>query len=232
MALPFLVICLWPPLARLLPRPGAWMESLKHLLGFALAATVIWLLWIVGHQQGLDTVLKVISSLLLISVAGWIWGRWAVPYRPLKVRVLSRLGGAVLIAAALFEIFTCLKPIREQEEGLVWQPYTSHRLQQALTEKRFVLIDFTATWCLTCQINKKLVLQNPQVINVIKKLNILPLRADWTNHDGAITQALAEYGRTSIPLYVLYGKNKKPIILPTLLTPQILREALENLAKE
>ncbi len=229
MAMPFLLICLVPSLAKLLPKPGAWMESLKHFLGFALCGTVIWLLWIIGHQQGLDSVLKILIGLLAMGLGGWIWGRWAVPYRSFKVRFLSRLIGTVLMVSPVAMIGLSLGSL-PSESTLDWQPYKAQKLQQALDEGKMVFIDFTATWCLTCQINKKMALYHPKVIETLKKMNIVTLRADWTHHDPLITRALAEYGRTSIPLYVLYGKNKKPQILPTLLTPTLLVEALEKLS--
>ncbi len=231
MALPFLLICLWPSLARLLPKPGAWMESLKHGLGFTLAATVLWLLWIIGHQKGLDSLLAVAGTLLVISVGTWIWGRWSVPYRSLSVRLISRLIGGAFIGGSVAGMVMTVNPSAPSQIKVDWQPYSAETLNQALNKNKLVLIDFTATWCLTCQVNKKTTLEQPSIAKAIKKHGVIALRADWTQHDPAITQALAEYGRNSIPLYVLYGKNKKPILLPALLTTDILLKALETLDK-
>ena len=207
------------------------MESLKHGLGFTLAATVLWLLWIIGHQKGLDSLLAVAGTLLAISVGTWIWGRWSVPYRSLSVRLISRLIGGAFIGGSVAGMVMTVNPSAPSQIKVDWQPYSAETLNQALNKNKLVLIDFTATWCLTCQVNKKTTLEQPSIAKAIKKHGVIALRADWTQHDPAITQALAEYGRNSIPLYVLYGKNKKPILLPALLTTDILLKALETLDK-
>ncbi|WP_165380369.1 protein-disulfide reductase DsbD family protein [Candidatus Finniella inopinata] len=231
MALPFLLICLWPSLARLFPKPGAWMESLKHGLGFALAATVLWLLWIIGHQKDLDTLLAVTGTLLTMSLGTWVWGRWVVPYRPLGVRVVGRLVGGLLLGTSVTGMVMTLAPSASKAIQIHWQPYSAERLNQALQNHQPVLIDFTAIWCLTCQVNKKTTLNHPSVAKALKKHGVVTLRADWTQHDPVITQALAEYGRNSIPLYVLYGKDRKPILLPALLTPDVFLKALGSLSE-
>ena len=228
MALPFLLVCLWPSFARLLPKSGAWMESLKHGLGFVLAATVLWLLWIIGHQKDLDSLLAVAGALLAISIGAWVWGRWSVPYRSLSVRLTSRLIGGAFISLAIAGMVMMIVPSPSAKITVNWQPYSTKRLNQALQNNQPVLIDFTANWCLTCQVNKKTTLEQPGIATALKKYDVVTLRADWTRHDPAVTQALAEYGRNSIPLYVLYGKDKKPILLPALLTCDILLKALET----
>jgi thiol:disulfide interchange protein len=232
MASPFLMVCLFPKTLKLLPKPGPWMDTFKKALGFALMATVVWLCWIFGHQTGVNPLIKLLIALLLVAIGAWIKGNWAAFHKPHPTRLIANivsfsiiiLAGTVAFESTRIGITTNLK----------WEVYSPEKFEELRAKGKPVLIDFTAAWCLTCQVNKKMALESESVIKKVKELGITPMRADWTNQDPVITQVLAGYGRNSIPLYVLhYGPNQfsKPIILPQFLTPQIIVNELEKVKK-
>ena len=230
LAFPFIMVCVFPKSIKWLPKPGRWMETLKQFLGFGLMATVCWLMWVFGHQKGIDQV-GVLFGILLISAVGcWVYGRWSGMHQPKLTRVFAvvcmflSLG----ISAALIVNITLERPVKHLMQ---WEVYSPERLQALKDRGRTVFIDFTAAWCLTCQMNKNMALESKSFVEKVKQLDIVVMRADWTNQDPKITTALADYGRNSVPLYVLHQGKLPPAILPQILTPQILTEALSNTPK-
>jgi thiol:disulfide interchange protein DsbD len=220
LATPYLVLSFQPAWTRLLPRPGAWMEILKQLTAIPLFATVIWLIWVYGHlfgTDGVDRMAWLCVSLLLIAIAGWVLGRW--PARWVSV-----------IAAVLIGVASLGVALRHPKDTtLTWQPYSEQTLSQARSEGKPVFIDFTAAWCLSCQVNERLVLRSEEVQHELANNKVVLIRADWTKYDPAITRELASVGRSGVPTYVIYPIGKSvPDVLPELLTKDIVLNALKK----
>ena len=217
LAAPFLLLCASPALLKRLPAPGPWMERLRQLLAFPLYLTVIWLLWVLGRLLGDSGWL--IGSLLLLTVVFALWlGRHFS--RP------GRLAGYAIGIAALVTAFGTLRAPDVMAPDTVqgpWQAYDSGLIAEARAQNRPVFIDYTAAWCITCQVNKNLVLESPPVLELFRDNNVLLVRADWTNHDPAITEALAELGRNSVPVYAWYAPGAREAeLLPQLLQEQMI----------
>lgn len=217
LAAPFLLLCLSPGLLRRLPRPGPWMDTLRQFFAFPLYATVLWLMWVLGRLVGDSGWLLAGSVLLSLSFCLW----------------LSQTGGrlwrliALLLALASLIIATITLPETGEPEAAdgLWQPYDKTRIEQALAEGRPVFIDYTAAWCITCQVNKKLVLNTAATTALFRQHNVLAIRADWTRHDPAITRALAELGRNSVPIYAWYPAGESTVkLLPPLLQERMITE--------
>lgn len=238
MAAPYVVFSATPALLKYLPKPGPWMETLKQFMGFLLMGTVIWLLWVLSIQTGAEGVLKLLITLLLVAAGAWVLGRWGHIAREKSTRLRARIVAAVLILLALgFSLHTIeptaamASPISQRSHGSIhWQPFSPERVQQLRREGKPVFIDFTAAWCLSCQVNEKVAFGSPEVQKAFEELGVVTLVADWTSRDETITRALAQFGRNSVPLYVLYPPDgSEPIILPEIITPGIVLEALEKI---
>ena len=238
MAFPFALITSIPALLKYVPKPGRWMESFKQFMGFLLVATVIWLLWVLSQQTGSLVVMLVLLNLMFTSMAAWIYGRWgnlAMKERTrytawvLAILILVFSNGYVLANYDKYVQSTSETVLNT--EGIQWQPYSDELLNRLLSEGKPVFIDFTASWCLSCQVNEKVAFSSEEVQKKFQELGVVPLKADWTKRDPEITRALSRFGRQSVPLYLLYsGKpGAKPKILPEVLTPGIVLEALESL---
>jgi len=233
MALPYLVLGLVPGWVRRLPRPGRWMQTLRQALAFPMYATAAWLVWVLAQQAGADAVLRLLLAAVLIGLAAWAWGRFgAVPAtRPglaWTVVLASLVIGAWLLAP--------LKDARPDapvastgtdSAGITWEPWSAQRVSEALAQGRPVFVDFTAAWCVSCQANKKLVLERDVVAAEVARRGVVMLRADWTQRDPAITEELARHGRNGVPLYLVYREpGKAPQVLPELLTTGMVIAAL------
>lgn len=228
MATPYLVLSLIPALIHYLPKPGAWMETFKNLLSFPLFASVIWLLWVFGRQTDVDALSELLAALLIAGMAVWVFGRWVVPHKRIGVQRKAIACTSLLLVSAILVAYQAATP--DTIEGdLIWEPYSQARFEALRADKRIIFIDFTAAWCLTCQVNKRTSLKDPEVVARFKKLNVALLLADWTEHNTEITLALERYGRNGVPVYVLYSENPQtaPVILPEILTPTIVLDALE-----
>ena len=239
MASPYVVLSASPRLLKFIPKPGPWMETLKHIMGFLLLATVIWLAWVLGIQAGPNAVVVLLGTFLFLGIGAWVLGRWGtfsastvsrrVAY---TVAGLAAIGGLVmgLIGVEQYGAPTA-SVTHTNSSGVTWEPYSPDRVNALLAEGRPVFIDFTAAWCLSCQVNKQIALRTDRVEERFARLGVVPIQADWTSRDETITRALAQFGRNSVPLYVLYsGRNdEKPIILPEILTPGIVLDALNKI---
>jgi thiol:disulfide interchange protein DsbD len=235
-ALPYVVLSASPGLVRALPRPGPWMESLKQALAFPLLATVVWLLWVFGLQAGADAQALALAGLLLAGFGVWLAGR-VTPAAPAWRRRTAALAAVVAIAVG----FGVALPRGERAAapasaarasgGLAWEPYSAERLAALRAAGRPVYVDFTAAWCLTCQLNERVAFGSAAVREAFERHGVVPMRADWTNQDAEITRALAAFGRSGVPLNVLYGDepSEQPIVQPTLLTPAVVLRAIEEL---
>ncbi len=237
MAFPFVLVSSIPALIKFVPKPGRWMESLKQFMGFLLAATVVWLLWVLGIQAGANAVILVLLNLLLTALAAWIYGRWGNLAMPAKTRTISITLAVIILAFSNGYTFASVDDYAVKPQaavagkGIQWQPYTEEAVQTALENGEPVFIDFTAAWCLSCQVNEQVAFGSKEVQEKFKDLGVNAFKADWTSRDERITRALAKYGRNSVPLYVLYNgeADAKPQMLPEIITPGIILEALESI---
>lgn len=238
MAAPYLLLSIFPHLLKFVPKPGQWMETLKQALGFLLAATVIWLAWVLGNQAGLTALIFLLVVLLFVSIAAWIYGRWGNVHVPSGKRWFSRTVAAGIILLALFighrgiTQFQVVSQVKtDNSKGIAWEKYSNERFKQLRQDGQPIFIDFTAAWCLSCQVNEKVAFSSKEVQDKFSSLGIIPLKADWTHRSEEITKALAKYGRNSVPLYVLYssGQQVDPVLLPEILTPGIVLEALTKI---
>ncbi len=232
MALPFLILSEIPSLTRFMPKPGAWMDSFKRFMAFPLYATCIWLLWVIGNQTGSAGMALVLLGCLLIALAIYLWHENVNKHRWQVIKNITSL--AATLAALMLLASPFLQPKTEAlnaPEDADWQSYSAASLQQLLDADQAVFINVTADWCITCLLNERTTLSTAVIKQAFQEHNIHYLKADWTKHDPAITALLDRYGRSGIPLYLLYSQSKPQdaIILPQILTKDIILEALETL---
>ena len=231
MAMPVLALALFPSLLRRLPKPGAWMETFKQLLAFPLYATVAWLAWVLGAQADLDAVFALLLGLVFIAMGAWMYGRWEQakgPWRSAVAIILSALGLAVAWPGTASKP-AAGAPIARPGE-LPWQAWSPEKVRSLTASGKPVFVDFTAAWCVTCQVNKRISLHNPAVVKAFAARGVVPLKADWTRQDPRITSALAELGRIAVPVYALYPPGEDvPHLLPEVLSPSLVLEELSKL---
>ena len=233
---PFLVLSVFPKLVAFLPKPGLWMESFKQGMGFLLMAAVVFLALVVGRQGGVDAIFILLVVILLCSVAAWIFGRWGAAARSRRSQWVARLLALFLIGASLFYGVRSIKEAYldyGNQETIAdssgqWGAWSSNRVDELLAEGRPVFVDFTATWCLICQVNKKVALRTDATESLFTKKGIVAMEADWTRYDSDITDALEEFGRSGVPLYLLYTPDGAVTVLPQSLTNGIVRDAVEK----
>ena len=234
LALPYLALAYNPAWTRLLPRPGAWMEVLKQAVAVPIFATVIWLVWVFTQTTGATPLAALLGGFLLLAIAGWVLGRWPAKM-PATVAAVLVLALAVAVPVAALETFVPPATAATASTGKVgstdWQPFTPQIVAASRAAGHPVLVDFTASWCLSCQVNERVVLRRADVEQRLHSGNLVLVRADWTRHDEAISQTLAGLGRSGIPVYALYpaDPNAPPQLLPEVLTPGILFSALDSL---
>jgi thiol:disulfide interchange protein len=237
MSAPYLLLSVQPAWLRFLPRPGPWMLHVKQFMGFLLLATLLFLLYVVGAQRGLEGAIWASCFLLVISIACWMKGVFVVPTASAAKRSVVLVLMLVLVFASGIYFIGDKFPsatIASADSGLRgdWQTFTPERLQTELEQGRSVFVDFTAAWCLTCKFNEASVLESADVREAFQRHGIIKLKADWTNGDPVITKLLQQFGRPGVPLYVLYpGKNDEPIVFPELLTKSMVLEKLETAAR-
>ena len=230
LALPFLLIAFVPALARLLPKPGAWMDTLKQLLAFPMYATAAWLVWVLAQQRGADAVGLWMGAAILLALAAWAWThaqqharRW-----PLAVAVLA----LVTAAWPLYTIGTLPKPLAAHAQSELAVAYTEPRLAELRGQGKVVFVNITADWCVSCKANEKAVFARDRFRDALKAADAVYMIGDHTNIDPAITAYLHRYGAVGLPLYVVYprggGEGK---VLPVLLTPTMVEAALAEAAR-
>lgn len=224
LALPFLLIGFIPALARRLPKPGAWMETLKQLLAYPMYLTAIWLLWVLGHQRGVDAIALVLAGAALLALAlGWFErSRW----QGRRAATALALG---LVLAALLPAWgvTRLAPpaaAQVQEEGVV--AYSAEALARLRAENQVVFVNMTADWCVTCKANERNVLSSDAFHALLERTGATYMHGDWTNADPAISAFLEEHKAVGVPLYVVYGPGAPPAVLPPVLTQALVEDAL------
>ena len=231
LALPYLLASWLPAFARLLPPPGAWMVHLRRLLAFPMLATVVWLVWVLGQQSGIDGAAALLALLVLLALVVWtltLGGRWRAVLAPLSIAL-----GLWLAWAWVPKITDLPAPATARASGPAdasgWQPWSAERTDALLAEGRPVFVDYTAAWCVTCQYNKQTALADAAVLQDFSDKRVALLRADWTRRDPAITAALAALGRSGVPVYVLHAPGRAPVVFSEILGLRALRAALAQL---
>jgi len=231
LALPYLLASWLPGFARALPRPGAWMQTLRHATAFPMFATVVWLVWVLGQQSGIDAVAVLLALLVLLAMSLWTL--------TLRGRVRWCLApGALAACVALLWLWG--GKILEHPEGQaraytasgnapLWQPWQPDVPERLLAQGQPVFIDYTAAWCITCQYNKQTALANADVLQDFAAKNVALLRADWTRRDAYITAALAQLGRSGVPVYVLHAPGREAVVFSEILDVDTLRKAIATL---
>ncbi len=220
MALPYVLLSFAPGLTRWLPRPGRWMETLKQLLAFPLYLTVVWLVWVLGEQLGPTAGAKLLAGLVVLTAAVWAWRRFSA-----SSPTGGAVAGVVLLAGALWLAWPSGQP-QATKTAAGWVPYSEASLSAARA-KGPVFVDFTAAWCVTCQVNKRTVLETDAVRTAFAASGITLMEADWTQRDEEITRALARLGRSGVPVYAVYpAAGAAPELLPELLTRDTVLAAL------
>jgi thiol:disulfide interchange protein len=230
LALPFLLIGFVPALAQRLPRPGAWMETLKQVLAFPMYLTAVWLLWVLGNQRGIDAVGLALAGLVVLALGLWWWQRLRLRAAPLQ-RVLA----ALLVTASVVPLVVAHRlptASTSAPRGEDHVAYSAEALQALRAEGRIVFVDMTADWCVTCKANEKAVLTTPAFGELLETHDAVMMTGDWTNVDPAITAFLEEHGAVGVPLYVVYPRGGGAgEVLPTVLTQDGVRRAFERAAR-
>jgi len=230
LALPYLALCLHPAWLKFLPKPGAWMETFKQAMAFPLFATVIWILWVFLLQTSPLSLTWVLIGLLVLGFGSWLSAK-------LKIGAWKKSAAflGVLLALALGLSGLKKEPksavLSSAQAGVEWLPYSPEALENLRKEGKPVFLDFTAAWCITCQVNERVALRSDEVLRRFQEKGVSLIKADWTHPNEAIARALKDFGREGVPLYILYGKGAEaaPQILPQILTPKAVLEALDKI---
>lgn len=236
LAAPYLLLSLRPDWLKFMPRPGAWMDAVKQAMAFPLLGTVIWLLWVFGLQTGMDGLLNALIALLLLGIGLWVWGRWGsfMHRSAVRFRALALLGITVIGALHFAYTGSLLVPPAQAAAGSAdtgtWQAYSPERVAQLQAQGKAVFVDFNAAWCATCIVNKKMVLDTPEIQKAFLDRGVVLLEADWTRRDAVITRMLSSFGRSGVPLHVLYAPGQtQPLLVADLVSKQEIVDALAKL---
>ncbi|RYX91245.1 MAG: protein-disulfide reductase [Comamonadaceae bacterium] len=227
MALPYLVASFVPAVARMLPRPGAWMDVFRKLMAFPMFATVAWLVWVLGQQSGIDGAGALLA--LLVALAAVVWSFTLAGKSRIVVGGISLLSLLLLVAAIGPQITRPAESPAATASADLWQPWDAGSVARITATGQPVFVDFTAAWCVTCQYNKKTTLANKDVLADLTRKNVALLRADWTRRDPAISAALAGLGRNGVPVYVVYKQGRQPVVMSEVLGVDELRSVIANL---
>lgn len=227
MSLPYLVLAAVPGAARLLPKPGAWMNTLKVIMGFLLAAAAVWLFYVLAAQIAPERLAFVQLALLAMAACIWLGAR----ARTAKGRLAARLATVVAIVASVWLATGGDRPAEaavstESRQLIAWQPFDRAEAEALRDEGTLVFVDVTADWCFTCKVNERLVLETPEVAGSFERHAVVAMKADWTNRSDSIAEFLADHGRYGIPFYLLYRPGDEPLIFSELLTKESVMEAV------
>ena len=230
MSLPYLLLAAAPGTARFLPRPGAWMETVRGVMGFLLAAAAVWLFYVLSSQMSPERVAAVQLGLLGLALFTWL------RHRGFTGATLRRAAGAGMAAAVAATLALAVwtggeAPVQATEtaEGLIrWESFDRAKAEQLATGGQLVFVDVTADWCFTCKVNERLVLNTPEVAGLFDEHGVVPMKADWTNRNDEIASFLAEHGRYGIPFYLLYRPGREPHVFSELLTRETVTAAVRE----
>jgi thiol:disulfide interchange protein DsbD len=239
LSLPYLLLSLAPWMRRALPKPGAWMDTLKQVFAFPMYASAAWLLWVLAQQTSSLGLGAALAGGILVGFAAWAYQKSKGTSARARLVALTTSAAAVLLALVLpvrfADVAAAASPAgasaaTESAEG--WQPYDAARVRDLRASGAPLLVNFTASWCLTCLVNERNAFADPAVQSVFRSKGVTLMKGDWTNRDPAITQALADFGRAGVPLYVVYNgkpRSAEPVVLPQLLTAGIVETAFADL---
>jgi thiol:disulfide interchange protein DsbD len=242
LAFPYVLLCLNPAWMKILPKPGVWMEHFKEAMGFVLLGSVIWLLYVLGRQTGPDGVAGTVGFLLAASFGTWLYNKLC-GFDASKLKKVTLAVVALAIAGSTMYFLTwpsvkgtnwsALASGPTVANGVTWEKFSKEAVDKHLKDGKVVFLDFTAEWCQTCKFNEATVLASDAVTDAFKNNGVATLKADWTTSDPEITQLLAKFGRAGVPLYVVMSPHRPtaPTVLPTLLTKEMVLEAIENASR-
>ena len=240
LASPFLLVAFVPAFFKVLPQPGAWMETFKQIMGFTLLATTVWLIDVLGSQTGMAGVTGFLSFLTVVSIGAWIFGTWGSVIATSKAQLTSFIIAIALSIAAGFFFLTTefaeptiAAELTEQSEmdfseDIPWQPFSDENIDALKADRKAIFIDFTADWCLSCKVNEKNVLETETIRNAMKEQGIVPVKADWTRRDDTISRWLKEYGKAGVPFYLFIDAKGVAHPLPEVLTTGIVLDAFKG----
>jgi len=236
LALPYLSLSFAPWLRRALPKPGAWMDTLKQVFAFPIYASAAWLLWVLSQQTSSFGFGAALAGTILIALAAWAYQKSNSSSGGAKATVLVTAVVALLIAVILPLRFADVAAApsgaaAKTAGGEQWQPYSAARVAELNAAGKPLLVNFTASWCLTCLVNERNAFSDAAVQEIFRDKNVTLMKGDWTNADPAITQALAAFGRAGVPLYVVYNGKRgstEPQVLPQILTAGIVQSAFAD----
>lgn len=241
MAFPYLILACFPNLLRFLPKPGAWMESFKELMGFLMIATVIWLVWVFGAQTDNTAVILLMLGFWMLALGCWCYGKWGIPVKDKATRIFGISLALIFAAVAGYFIIEASRPSDENTEIAMqdavnppditdWVAFSPEKIVDLQNKGVPVLVDYTAKWCLICQANH-MVFEGKEVSEKLASLGVVKMVADWTKNDPVITEELKKFGRSGVPLYLLYtgDPSKPPVMLPQVLTQEVVLEAIKNI---
>jgi thiol:disulfide interchange protein DsbD len=232
-AAPFMLLGLWPRALRVLPRPGAWMTTLRQVLAFPMYGAAIWLVWVLSLQAGSDGVLAALASALALAFGLWIYGRSQLAQGRSRTLGFATAAAAVIAAIMLVPLAGAgarppASAASASEGTLSYEPFSAAKLASLREEGRPVFVNATAAWCITCLVNEKVALSSARLADAFATRKVAALKADWTNQDSEITALLAAQGRSGVPLYLYYPPGAAtPAVLPQLLTESTVMAALD-----
>lgn len=230
LAAPFTLFSFAPPLFRLMPKPGRWMVMLRSILAFPMYGSAVWLAWVFALQAGVNAEALLLAAAVAAGFAAWAWGLSQQSDKPLTARMWALLGLLVVVLLTLMGANNAQPSgsAAAKSAGLPSEPWSEARVDDLRTQGKPVFVDFTAAWCITCQVNERTALASRNVADAFAKTGAVYLKADWTNPDPAIAKALADHGRSGVPLYLVYGPSGEPQVLPQILTEGVVVDALNK----
>jgi thiol:disulfide interchange protein DsbD len=233
LAFPYLVISFAPGVARRLPKPGVWMERVKQVLAFPLYGAAAWLVWVLSQQVDAVGFAVALAGLVFVGFAAWLWGTAPSASPRGQMWTKATAAASILIAGWAVAELRGQTPATATADRAApaanYEPYSETRLAELRKEGRPVFVNFTAAWCISCLVNERVALSRPEVVAALEGQNVAYLKGDWTNRNTEIAEALHKLGRDGVPLYVLYSPKGEPKILPQVLTPGLVVEALNAL---
>jgi thiol:disulfide interchange protein DsbD len=239
LSLPYLLLSLAPWMRRALPKPGVWMDTLKQVFAFPMYGSAAWLLWVLAQQTSSIGLGAALAGAILVALAAWSYQKSKMSSSGSRMAARVTTVAAVLLAVALpvhFSAVAAAAPNAASQAAAqavdAWQPYDAARVAELNAQGRPLLLNFTASWCLTCLVNERNAFADEAVTRTFRGKGVTLMKGDWTNRDPAITKALAEFGRAGVPLYVVYNSqpgSTAPVVLPQLLTPGIVQSVFANL---
>jgi len=239
LSLPYLLLSLAPWMRRALPKPGVWMDTLKQVFAFPMYGSAAWLLWVLAQQTSSIGLGAALAGAILVALAAWSYQKSKMSSSGSRMAALITTVAAVLLAVALPVHFSGVAAAAPNaitqaaaQAADAWQPYDAARVAELNAQGRPLLLNFTASWCLTCLVNERNAFADDAVTRIFHGKGVTLIKGDWTNRDPAVTKALAEFGRAGVPLYVVYNSqpgSTAPVVLPQLLTPGIVQSVFANL---